>query len=527
VDSPPSLAPGEPPTASPPPRRRALLVFAALAALFVAATYSAGFRLDPTARDQNQDLSLSIRIREGTALTDGNRHPLLPALLAPVMERAPEAFVSARLVALAVTALVVVAFFLGVSRVYSPSLALLAAVGWAFELRFQARRICPEPLLSALLVLSVAVLASSQGSRRRGRAAFVAGALLGLAWCAKGSALLSVAAAAAWLLVARRRAGVRDAALLLSGFVVAASPLLVWNTTHYGGPLYNVNSTHVQWEDGWDFDLDRRSTATISTYFATHGVGDAAARLAGGFLRQRGVEWVYAFLAVWALDLWRRRRAARRSDAPAPAPSPARDAWRGLALANAVAWLPPFAWYAPIVSERRLLFPVFALLIPPALDALARAIPGVVARLSRVPVRVATAAAVAVAIGAAAGAAFLVASAGDPYGVRPVDDASLRVVEVLSRPEFAGSRVLAKPSRTIPPDWLLEGRVSFVSLPAAVPDADVAAWIPRHADLVLENDGLAAFRPGLADALRVRPVEWSLRTESRSFTLRRVAAGPR
>jgi hypothetical protein len=57
-----------------------------------------------------------------------------------------------------------------------------------------------------------------------------------------------------------------------------------------------------------------------------------------------------------------------------------------------------FAWYAPIVSSRRLLFPIFPILLPPALEAireasarfpLGRALARVGARGARLVARVA------------------------------------------------------------------------------------------------------------------------------------------
>ncbi len=406
------------------------------------------------------------------------------------MDRTPEAFVSARLVMVGVVAASLLAFYLAVARVFAARLALLASLGWLFELRFQARRICPEPLFSALLVLATACLARLPVARRPRLCSFLAGAFLGAAWLAKGSALLSLAAAVAWLLVrggGRWRGRAAHAGLLLAGFALAGSPLLAWNAARHGDPVHNVNSAHVQWEDAWDFDLDRRSTATPATYVAKHDLPDAVGRLARGFARQKGVEWVYGFLALTL--------ACALLGRLGPAP---RRAWRGLAVATALAWLPAFAWYAPIVSSRRLLFPIFAVLIPPALDLLGGLLRPVGAGLARRFARLAPFAGPA-ASGAAGSMAVLAivlaARHGNPYDERHVDEASLRAVAELSKPAYAGARVLAKPSRTLPPDWLLEGRVTFVSLPAAVPDEEVAAWAREHADYVLSNEGLRAHRP--------------------------------
>ena len=57
------------------------------------------------------------------------------------------------------------------------------------------------------------------------------------------------------------------------------------------------------------------------------------------------------------------------------------------------------------------------------------------------------------------------------------------------------SRVLVRPSRTVPADWLWAGPAAAVALPAAVPDDAVAAFLAREADAVLLNEGLLRHRP--------------------------------
>src|SRR5439155_10437836 len=153
------------------------------------------------------DLALSIRIREGTALSDGNRHPLFPAFLAPLARRAPGFFTDARAVSAVLTAFVLCLFYRLVSRAYSKRLALLAAALWLFELRFEARRVCPEPLVAGLLVAAAAALARAPSAPRRPLAYLVAGAWTGVAWLAKGSAILMLPAFGLHLVAARRLRG--------------------------------------------------------------------------------------------------------------------------------------------------------------------------------------------------------------------------------------------------------------------------------------------------------------------------------
>ncbi|HVG93253.1 MAG TPA: hypothetical protein VND21_02310, partial [Planctomycetota bacterium] len=50
-------------------------------------------------------------------------------------------------------------------------------------------------------------------------------------------------------------------------------------------------------------------------------------------------------------------------------------------------------------------------------------------------------------------------------------------------------------SRTYPPDWLAEGAARYLALPAAVPDAEVPAWIRASCAWILVNEGLLRHRP--------------------------------
>jgi len=473
----------------------------ALAAAFGGATYAASADLHPTARDQVHDLSLALRIREGTSLSDGNRHPLFPALLAPVARRDPAFFDDARAVAAVVAGLVLLAIGLAGRHVGGAAVGVATVLLVVLEVRLQARRLCPEPLLAGLLALAAARAATAAGARRPGLAFAVAGGLLGLAWLTKGSALLSLGATAVVAACAGGPGRARRAGGVLLGFVVVASPLLAWNVAHGRSPVFNVNSAHVMWEDAWDVELDARSTATAGSYLARHGVGGAAARLADGLRRQRGVEWVAGFGAVVAAAaLVRRRRDPGAGDAATVAPGrEARRRYVQLAAVTAAAWGLAMAWYAPVVASRRLLFPVFPILATGALVAAADAIRSRGGRAATTLDRAGAALHVVAAPVAAALVALGVAGAVPVPRAAPVptlDAASLEAAAAL-RALPPGTRVVLRPSRTHPPDWLFDDVVEPVGLPAAVADADVPAWFATHADVVLVSDGFMRHRPRL------------------------------
>ena len=469
------------------------LVALGLVLLFAGFLYATTQDLDAGARDQSHDLALALDIRDGERLTDGNRHPLLPALLAPVAAREPEFFVRARLVTLALVAAGLLAGWLATARVFGAGLALAALAISLFEVRLQARRVCPEPLLAALLVLAVSALARAQ----RGRGYLAAGGLVGLAWLAKGSAILMLPVFALHLLVSRRGKALLQ---VFAGFVVVASPLLVWNAVTYGSPIHNANTAHVAWEDRWDEDLDETSTATLSSWWGSHTPADGIARLGSGLLHQRGIEWPLGFLALLLLSRIPYSGVRHRCKGFA---SGAAGEWRPIAAWTALVWWPAFAWYAPIVSSRRLLFPIVPVLIPPALDLLRGFLPAA-ARGVRVPRGVATTAAVLL----AAGGVALAVAAGAPDAYRHVTPEAARFAESV-RPSLPTGTVLARPSRTVPPDWLFSRGVHLVGLPREISDGEAGYWargrvmhnlwmgrsILWEVESVLLNEGLLRNRP--------------------------------
>ncbi|MBL9086760.1 MAG: hypothetical protein JNM10_06425 [Planctomycetia bacterium] len=523
------MVPGTPlPAPRDPAGDRAFLGLLCVAALTFGTLVHAGTAsLSPTARDQVHDLSLALRLREGTALSDGNRHPLFPALLAPVARRAPAFFDDACLVASVVAGLAWAAVGLAAGRVAGAAAGLVVALGVVLEFRLQARRVCPEPLLAGLLAVAAARTATAGAAARPLRAFGVAGGVLGLAWLTKGSALLSVLATLATVATTGGARRARRVGAVLLGFVVVASPLLVWNVAHGRSPVFNVNSAHVMWEDAWDVELDARSTATPASYLARHGVEGALRRLGDGLRTQRGLEWVAGALVLVAAGAFvRRRRGGRGQGGPvgdtveatvahpvAPTAGdavegPGREARRAfvrLAVAAAVVWGLAMAWYAPVVASRRLLFPVFPVLLTAAVIAAAdllRAWGGGAAL--RAVARVGAAAAGPVAAGLLAWVGFGAPSPA-PAGPRPtLDPASLEAAAAL-RALPAGTRVVVRPSRTAPPDWLYDDVVEPVGLPAAVADADVAAWLRAHADAVLLGDGLFRHRRHLVPGVGRRP----------------------
>ena len=56
-------------------------------------------------------------------------------------------------------------------------------------------------------------------------------------------------------------------------------------------------------------------------------------------------------------------------------------------------------------------------------------------------------------------------------------------------------------SRTVPPDWMVYERVTFLAIPRSVAPEDAARWVAGRAQFVLVSSGLLANRPDLAGPL--------------------------
>ena len=90
------------------------------------------------------------------------------------------------------------------------------------------------------------------------------------------------------------------------------------------------------------------------------------------------------------------------------------------------------------------------------------------------------------------GGAALVAG-GLPSSRRPIAAIWLEAADAMRRLCPRGSRVLVRPSRDYPPDWLLEGHVTYVELPAAVGDGEIFKWVRANADFALTSEASSLF----------------------------------
>ena len=239
--------------------------------------------------DQGAFLELGLDIREGRALTDGNRHPLFPLLIAPFAARDWSYFTTAKLLSLGIGGVAMLAiYFLG-QRLYGRKAALLtlALLNINQELLDQT----PQVLCEALLVLTffTAWYALVQVLERptSGRTGVVAGALAGLAYLTKGTGQLLIAAFLLTALLLYRARALRQAGVwaFLGGYLLIASPLLAYNTARYSNPFYNFNTTHAMWLDDWEERYAANTELpTALDYLRTHSPGQILAREGRGMI---------------------------------------------------------------------------------------------------------------------------------------------------------------------------------------------------------------------------------------------------
>jgi hypothetical protein len=234
-----------------------------------------------TKADQSQYLSLGLEIREGTALTDGNRHPLYPALLALFAEREWAYFTKAKMLSLAIGLVGLVAIYWMGHRMFGQDVALLTilllSVGDNF--RRESSMVMCEALLTVLFF--AAWYFTVKGFSRE-RYWILGGIFAGLAQLTKGSGqLFAIAFLISLLLIQGPRALARKGLWAFIGcYLVVTSVLMAYNYREYGHPLYNFNTTHAMWLDEWEgsYVASPEELPTLTSYWQSHSPGAIVTR---------------------------------------------------------------------------------------------------------------------------------------------------------------------------------------------------------------------------------------------------------
>ena len=233
------------------------------------------------------------------------RHPLAGILAYPVAGRSLERVRPMRFVKVLASAVALGGTIVLLWRMTGPGAALFLSALLAVSINWyaKARVVCAEPLVYAPFFAAWALMAGKLRWRRRW---FWAGVFWGLAYLAKGTAMLLLfALPPAWCLAAlirywRRRelpriGAWRDTAFrrilpFALGAFLLAGPLLVRNAIRFGNPLSNL-AQRCMWLDSWTehiqlYEDPSAEKPSLSRYLETHSTSDMVGRMAFGIRKQ-------------------------------------------------------------------------------------------------------------------------------------------------------------------------------------------------------------------------------------------------
>ncbi|MGE4158194.1 MAG: ArnT family glycosyltransferase [Planctomycetota bacterium] len=196
----------------------------------------------PFGEDQDAYLAAAHEARKGGPLFDGQRHPLLPLVLAALSPSGEAGFTASRLIVSAGLVLMTLGQFLWARGLWGSGPAFL----WAWFLGFNhlvlsmGAMVMVEPWLIQLLGFTVLAMVQAQRLQRRW---WVAGVMLGLAYLAKGTVpVVAVAIFAGLALVRQWRATVSVAL----GFLPWVGLFCLYRLSAFGDPWHQV-SQGISW----------------------------------------------------------------------------------------------------------------------------------------------------------------------------------------------------------------------------------------------------------------------------------------
>jgi hypothetical protein len=474
------------------PSLRVWISYSLLFLIFVTITYEHSKAWNnPNKGDQDLDLTLGLQIRNFEALSDGYHHPLLPALVAPFAEKHLIYFAKAKLINIVIGAVAFwVIAWVGL-RLVGPIPTFLALVAISPGLSNKSAEFTAEPLLLLLIVLTFYGLVRGFA---RPKFWIMAGVSAGLAYLTKGSGLLLLMVYVLSVFRGAPKVVMTPRFWLFPlALGIVAAPLLVYNWLVFGSPIFNYNTAHVIWLDYTEQQMIMFDTSppTMSSYVATHTVGEALRRLLKGLVMVRGVEWVWPFLLIFAF-LPKQWLAYFRA-------SPEKQPMVTVATTLVLAFYLPFSWSAVVQRGIRYLLPIFPILFLLLADVIV--FYGKVAgRLWWPPLmqkRMTLLATRALLLGLS-GVWLVQLASGEfpaPLAIDFEDQATAEVYRLLDTAAFDGKQVLFGPSHEFTGTWLFRHRVTFPIIPPGVSSAAFVAWLERRGiDYILANEDLVRRR---------------------------------
>ncbi len=469
--------------------------------------------------DQGVTLLLGLRIREHVALTDGNRHPLYPALISLFASRDLSYFTRAKLVSLAIGLVALLTVYLLGQRLYSSSVGLIAMFLLSInnEFRWASCSVLAEVLL--VLLFLIAWYWAVQGFAESQHRCFVwAGFCAGLAYLTKGTGLLLLFAFLASIvimaIVYKRIPAGRGTLSFLLTFVIVASILLVYNYRVYQNPFYNYNTTHAMWLEEWEEYYSLQSPPTALTYLKTHTLQEIVARQWAGmgamahvfidvllWLKSSSIHgWlkspfvlVPAFVIVVGLTLcfgekvisyWQNRKEETI-----------------FTIVLVTLFYLAFAWYAQVLADRRFLLPLVPIIYLVVTGFLWELGKGLLARFGLMgDVRLAL-------VGYAAfcilslpllGSDLAAFKFEDPFRSDRLNNLDrTEVMSWLEREVEAGTVIAYEPGHTLP-TWMYADRFDFIGVPYKASWQTVESYLEeRGARYTIFNRQLLARRKPL------------------------------
>lgn len=263
--------------------------------------------------DQHEYLKIALWIAHGGDMTDSNRHPLYPALLAPFAQRDIGFFTTGKLFSIGLGGLGLLLIF-WVARHYVGDVGALMVTALLMlndEYRTAAGHVDVEVLLTPLFfaawhasgVAARRIIENTSGAIKM---AMAAGILSGLCYLAKGTGLIFPVLFGAPLLLFMGLKPLRAKAAwaFATAFVLLALPLWIHNIVHYGAPTYNIITTRCMWLDNWEnsYVYDETELPTFGAYWQTHSLGDALERLWNGLTRVAPRQWYTAMRPAFLPD---------------------------------------------------------------------------------------------------------------------------------------------------------------------------------------------------------------------------------
>ena len=455
-----------------------------------------------TKADQGPYLSLGLEIREGTALTDGNRHPLYPALLALFAEREWAYFTKAKMLSLAIGLIGLVTIYWMCHRMFGQDVALLTTLLLSVgdEFRRHSSMVMCEVLL---IILFFATWYVTIKGFSRERYWILGGIFAGLAQLTKGSGQLFVIAflISLLLLYGPRVLTRKGLWAFITCYLVVTSVLMAYNYREYGNPLYNFNTSHAMWLDRWgdSYVASPEELPTMTSYWQSHSPWDIVTR---GWEGLKAVRLVL-ILAVKPAYSWYMRDFLNSSPGLVTLLLGAAGLgylfrkrlslyWKEnrerivLSLVLFVLFNVLIAWYAQVTPEPRLMLPLGPILYVFVAEVLCGLGRRIGARLAEVNGRLVPTAYVAFHIGLAL---WVLSISGEATQSPSIDPFELdrwrnagrdRTLTWLSEEAQSGGAVIYGPSHSLP-TWKYSDRFTFLPIPNRMTREELSAYMEGHA----------------------------------------------